>query len=405
MLQTRMLRQACLRLVANSGILSVKRTPATKFVQIPQLQNHPVTATFRPFHSSFRHDFRSEPDLSNSENVSDTVISTPKRDITLRILKDRTTQEHFVKIQETTNRNGKSSSIFMGQSDLEEFIQLLSASQTSDRGSSCQIKSSTFKGKRIKVSFFENDFGRFVEIQEFWDQGPRSEHRFQPKVIVPDEIIQELTGRAKKVHSQLQLQGTHGTSAGVQQERTATAEPREMRRDANSFEPREVRRNDGAKYVRNMQASDEIFTTNLSTSRRSYWFNLKQEIATNKCFVKLREVSNNKSASIFLGLVDLDDFIRAVSDVESAPPSRDPYCQLKSKMFEDKVYKFVLMKNNFGKYLEIIEVYEGGLQQGMSTRIVVADDDKNFLDFLTRLEDVRDHAKQLWTSIQTNELS
>ena len=100
-----------------------------------------------------------------------------------------------------------------------------------------------------------------------------------------------------------------------------------------------------------------------------------------------------------LGLVDLDQFIESLLAGLSANPNREPYCQFQSKMFQNKVFKFILMKNAFGQYLDICEVYEGGLQEGMRANIHVSGDDGKIMNMVEKLEEVRDHAKNLWTSI------
>jgi len=156
--------------------------------------------------------------------------------------------------------------------------------------------------------------------------------------------------------------------------------------------------------TRSLRQAKELFDTSVSLGRRRYTFWLKQEPATNECFVKILEQSNGRGTSIYLGLVDLENFIQSLTEKFDGvtPQNNTAYTQFNSNKFENKVFSFYLNINSFGPFLEIQELYESGFQEGLSSSIYISHENNHLEQFVGCANQVKAHAQQLWKESDTS---
>jgi len=146
-----------------------------------------------------------------------------------------------------------------------------------------------------------------------------------------------------------------------------------------------------------LREASELYDTNVQCGKRRFKFWLKQEPATNDCFVKITEHSQGKTSSLYLGLVDLDAFIQSLNEaLNASPDNTKSYTQFSSKKFENKEFSFHMGANSFGSYLEIQEVYVSGLQQGMYSSIYISNENGHIEKFTDCANQVKTHAQKLW---------
>jgi len=114
-------------------------------------------------------------DWTKSQELVFESLKAGQRDYFFNVKLETATNRLYVKLREKTHRTGRSSSVFLGLSDLDQFTEsctmALDVSPKPDPYT--QFKSRMFEGKEFSFSLRQNQMGKYLEIRENYVDGSR----------------------------------------------------------------------------------------------------------------------------------------------------------------------------------------------------------------------------------------
>jgi len=114
-------------------------------------------------------------DWTKSQELVFESLRAGQRDYFFNVKLETATNSLYVKLREKTHRTGRSSSVFLGLSDLDQFTESCTmAFDVSPKPDPyTQFKSRMFEGKEFSFYLRQNQMGKYLEIRENYVDGSR----------------------------------------------------------------------------------------------------------------------------------------------------------------------------------------------------------------------------------------